>query len=363
MRIILTITSVFLNLTTIGQSIIEIDSLASERINKDGIPAIAISVIESGEVTHKQVYGFADISDKREATIETPFHIASVSKIVTCLAVFKLVEEGKLDLETDINEYIDFEVKNPYFPNSIITVSELLNHQSGIRDSPVLVKNYWNVPDGDPKLTLKDFTFDYLNKEGKLYQKKNFSKDEDYKKPKYCNTGYALLGLIVEQVSKIDFSTYCKEAIFDKLEMDNTAWFLRSLNLETVAKTYSKDKTGDLIFKGHNGYPDYPAGLLRTSLEDFTKLIDAYLNQDGFILGNQTLNRITPSDQSKEERYTWFPKTINENTYFSHGGGDLGVRTMVIIDVENRNAIILFANTVYDQGEFILDLEKAAFRN
>lgn len=363
MKIILTVATFFLSLPILSQSIVQIDSLIEQRIKEDGIPSIAISVIESGEVKHKKAYGFADLNNKKEATIKTPFHIASVSKIVTNLAVFKLLEEGKIDLNTDINEYLDFEVKNPHFPNSIITVSELLNHKSGIRDSYILVKNYWNVPDGDPKLTLSNFLYDYLNKEGKLYKKKNFSKEEDFKKSRYCNTGYALLGLIVERVSETDFATYCDDVIFSNLEMRNTGWFLKDLNADDVAKTYSKNKPGDLIFKGHNGYPDYPAGLLRTSIEDFTELIRAYLNKNDFLLQDETLNQITPPFEQRKNRYTWFPMTINENNYYTHGGGDLGVRTMVIIDVQNNNAIILFANAVYNQEEFIKDLERAAFQN
>lgn len=103
------------------------------------------------------------------------------------------------------------------------------------------------------------FLRDYLNVDGNLYTEEHFESKSSHKSFSYSNTGVALLGLIVETVSGMKYEAFCQAKIFKPLGMSNTSWFLRSLDSTLVAKTYVKDSLG-LTFKGHNGYPDYPAG-------------------------------------------------------------------------------------------------------
>ena len=94
------------------------------------------------------------------------------------------------------------------------------------------------------------------------------------------------MGVIVENVSEMKYEEFCQTNIFKPSGMANTSWFLRNLDSTLVAKTYVKDSLG-LTFKGHNGYPDYPGGQLRTSISDFSNLIVAYLNSEN----NKFVNR------------------------------------------------------------------------
>lgn len=112
-----------------GQKLPEIDLLIKKELKSKTVPALAVVVIDAGKVIHLSADGFSDWENKTKATINTPFHIASVSKTITNLAIFKLVEAKKIDLNTDINKYLPFEVRNPYYPNDKITVRELLNHR------------------------------------------------------------------------------------------------------------------------------------------------------------------------------------------------------------------------------------------
>ena len=360
MRVNVLIFFLFLSTLCFGQSIPKVEALIEKELQSNQVPAIAVAVIDSGKVAHLTTNGFKDWGRKLKADNNTSFHIASVSKTVTNLAIFKLVETGKIDLKTDINEYLPFSVKNPHYPNDIITVGELLNHRSGIRDNYEIYSPLWSTPNGDPKTELKDFLKDYLNEDGKLYQKEHFGSDPDFKSFNYANTGVALLGLIVENITNLSFEAYCQKEIFKPLGMENTSWFLKNLNSEQVAKTYiNKDSTG-LKFKGHNGYPDYPAGQLRTSVSDFSKLLAGYLNSDNskFILTKETISRITPTPYLTQNGYfTWFLSAINNNLYYSHEGGDTGVRTVVILDVRKKNAIAIFANAEYKLGSLLRGIE------
>jgi len=330
-------------------------------MKSDKVAALAVAVIDSGKVVHLSANGFRDLEKRNKASINTSFHIASVSKTVTNLAVFKLEESGKLDLNADINEYLPFEVKNPHYPNDKITIRELLNHRSGIKDDYEIYKSHWNEPKGDPKLELNDFLKDYLNTNGKLYTEEHFESDSSYKSFSYSNTGVALLGLIVENVSRMKYEDFCQQNIFKPIGMINTSWFLKNLDSSLVAKTYVYQDSIGLKFKGHNGYPDYPGGQLRTSISDFSLLLTGYLTSDNsnFILDSKTTSKITPIPQiSHDGFYTWFLTSLNSNIYYSHGGGDTGVRTIAIIDVNKKNGIVIFANAEVELNDLLREIEK-----
>ena len=119
--------------------------------------------------------------------------------------------------------------------------------------------------------------------------------------------------------------------------------FLKDFDETKIAKTYVKDK--GFKFYGYNGYPDYPAGQLRTSIRDYAKLIVGYLNADSqkFILRFETVTMITPISRKPDDIfYTWFTETMNEREYYQHNGSDIGTTSLVNIDVANKNDVFLW---------------------
>jgi CubicO group peptidase (beta-lactamase class C family) len=356
----------FIAFVGFGQHLPKIDALIAKELSSQQVPSLAVAVIDAGKLVHLSTNGYKDWDQKLPADTHTAFQIASVSKIVTNLAIFKLVEAQKIDLDADINKYLPFAIQNPHFPDDTITVGELLNHRSGIRDDYKIYGPLWSIPNGDSEIKLGDFLKDYLHKDGKLYSDTHFDNSASYKAFKYCNTGYALLGLIVESVAKIDYEAYCQKEIFKPLQMKNTSWFLTNLPLEKVAQPYILNNTKELIFKGHNGYPDYPAGQLRTSVSDFSKLLLGYLHAENgdFILNKKTVDAITPSPQiAHTGYYTWFLNAMQNHLYYSHEGGDTGVKTVVMMDVTTKNAILIFANASYKLGTLLKSIEHTMWGN
>lgn len=340
----------------------EISSLIEAEINADKVPALAVAVIDSGKLVHISASGLRDVQQNAKVTINTPFHVASVSKTVTGMAVFKLVEMGKIDLQSDVSAYLPFQVKNPYFPKETITVEHLLKHRSGIKDDHEFYGPYWDTPQGDPVLQLKHYLEDYLVPGGSIYKKEHYDSRPNHKQVfKYSNTGITLLGLIVEQVSGMTYEEFCQENIFQPMKMKNSSWFLKHLDSALVAKTYVKSKSRGFIFKGHNGYPDYPAGQLRTTIADYSNLIAGYLTAEDneFVLSKATTQLITPPQRSAHNGFfIWFQMGINNRLYYYHGGGDTGVRTISIIDPDKKRAIIIFANHPYDFNALYQGIEK-----
>lgn len=341
-----------------------IDDFVERNIEAYQLPSLALAIVKNGDISHLKAYGYRDLVGQVPSTIHTPYQIASVSKTVTAMAIFHLVQVGKIDLEEDISTYLPFKVKNPHTPGEIISVSDLLNHRSGIWDDYELYRPFWSVPQGDPDWELVDFLEAYLTPAGQFYKEKNFAPEDKAGLFSYSNTGYAILGLIVEQVSQLSFESYCQATMFQPTGMTNTSWFLKNLKESEVAKPYVGTDSTAYVFKGHNGYPDYPAGQLRTSISDFAHLIKGYLNADStdFFLSANTIKKITPNPSSAQTGFhTLYLAGAGKRIYYEHGGGDTGVSTTLFMDPAKKNAIIIFCNTNFAVNKLWRKIEEMAF--
>jgi len=197
----------------------------------------SVLVAKNGEIVFEDYVGEINHTTKEYITSSSKFHIASVSKTFTAIAVLKLMEEGKIVLDDDVRHYF------PLFPYENITVKNLLSHRSGL-------PNYVHLMDGKMAVTE---TYKVRGRKGRMITRKKttIKKDNTIKdglitnadmlqylvdrhpaveaKPDtrfhYCNTNFALLALIVEKVAGIDFPTYIKQNIFDPLGMKDSYIF------------------------------------------------------------------------------------------------------------------------------------------
>jgi len=119
----------------------EIDKAISAEMSKFNIPSIVACVIKKDKIVWENAYGYANIEKKVPATTGTIYHIASTSKLVTSVALLQLYEQNILDIDKDINIYLPFFVRNPNYPDKIITPRLLLTHRSGLA---------WPIYDEDP---------------------------------------------------------------------------------------------------------------------------------------------------------------------------------------------------------------------
>lgn len=128
-------------------------------------PGIAVAVVRGDEVVFADGVGWADRKHGLRVTPQTPFMLASVSKTITCAGIMALVEDGRLDLDADINEYLPFEVHIPKTPDVPITMRILLTHTSAIRDRYQVWGTPWSDPTlyfhGDSPIALGDFCRSY----------------------------------------------------------------------------------------------------------------------------------------------------------------------------------------------------------
>lgn len=166
---------------------------------------LAVAVVDKGKIVYQESFGYKSLDTDKESGKEPLrnehiFRIASISKTFVATAIFQLIEQGRLNLEDDVNRYLDFNISNPNYPNVPITVKMLLSHRSSINDSQ------------------KYFSFDLINPlKGKNYHLcyNDYAPGEGYQ---YCNYNYNLLGAIIENVSGERFDNYIEKYITSRLK-------------------------------------------------------------------------------------------------------------------------------------------------
>ena len=283
-----------------------IDSVIHTFMGEREIPGFAACVVKGKSVVWSNYYGTANREKNIPMGPEGIINIGSISKTFVAAAVMQLWEKGLLDLNVDINQYLDFEIRNPKYPNKPITIFQLLSHTSSTLDGKAYYASY---SCGDPAISLHDWIQGSLTPGGKYYNDGDTFGDwiPGSGKQKYSNIGFGLLGLIVERIAKEPFNEYCKKHIFDPLGMHHTGWLLSEVNTtnhiipyaiitpENEAKIMerkglfapeTKLTRNTLLPYCLYSFPNYPDGLVRTNLHDLSIYLIAMMN------GGKNRNRI-----------------------------------------------------------------------
>jgi CubicO group peptidase (beta-lactamase class C family) len=305
-------------------------------------PAIAAGAVGQSGIEWQGNYGSQDRSDP--VSEDTLFMLASVSKTFVVTAVLQLWERGLFELDDDINDHLDFYVRNPHNPDAPLTIRQILTHQSSIHDRKLFYMSGYTIGKGggDSPVPLGDFVESYLSADGKHYQKANFNRYAPGEGYEYSNIAVACLAYLVEYVTDQDFAEYCSEQIFLPLGMNRTSWMLEDLEGEEIASPFSSG-----VFLKHYGYPDYPAGQIRTSVAQLASFVAMWMG-DGSGNGNQILEPETVllalTMQTANRGLIWAPVGQEGAGFWGHSGGDPGVSTMVIIHPEQNAGIIFLSN-------------------
>lgn len=298
-------------------------------------------------VRYAASFGFADLKQQRKLTVDTPMHLASISKLFTASALVQLFERHGYDLHGNIDDFIDFPVRNPHHPDIPITPHQLLTHTSSISD-----EGYGDVSfEGDPKQSLSNFLRDYLVKGGSAYSpKRSFLKAKPGTKWDYSNVAVALAGYVVESVSKQSFSSYVGENIFAPLGVDNAHWYIRELAPDVLAKPY-RFENGAFAELPQEGYPDVPAGMLRCSVTDLAKSLHAMLGRETdkkAILSPRAvaemLRRQVDPKVYPYQGLGWTEEETKNHKVVGHTGSDNGASNMVALTKDQSQAVALLMN-------------------
>lgn len=298
------------------------DAQVLERMERDHIPGLTACTVTDGVVDWCQGYGWAHLGDEAPATEDTPFLLASVSKTVIGVTALGV----GLDLDAAVE--VGFEVEHPDSAASI-TPRMLAAHTSGVVDN-------WDVMEplyveGDSPIPLATFLEDYLVRGGAHHQAANWGEPPGAE-TEYSNIGASLLALAVQVEAGQDFAAYCDETVFEPLGMTRTSWFLAGLEAEP-ALPYQW-ASGGYFTDGHQGFPDYPDGQLRSAALD----VATFLATHG---EDPALREVASPDTDPDQGFIWYRWELEGQEVWGHNGGEVGTSTEVGVLPDGRGFVVL----------------------
>lgn len=330
------------------------------------IPGAAMCVISGDSIKWKKAFGYADINSKKLFQTTTVINVASVSKTVIGVAIMIAAEKGLIDLDTDINRYLNnFQVKNPHeVPGaSKITLRHLSTHTSGITDRREVYSNTY-VRHSSSEALLKDFLLHYFSISGNKYSKDNFYKVIPGIYYHYSNIGASLAAEVLSEGTTIPFHDFCRTKIFKPLAMNNTSWFLSETAVDQHATLYDENATGiplyDLI--------TFPDGSLHTTLDDLAKFLLMIIN-GGELNGQRIIQSSSVKEMFRHQFISsssplnfdtahfnqgifWHIEKNDEARYLiGHSGGDPGVTSYMYYSPFTKAGVILLINKSLSQNE------------
>ena len=316
----------------------ELGKLVGEVAEKYGAVGIQVATIKDGLVSTTAEYGWATI-DERPMESDTKIRIASLSKTVVGMVVFKLIDEGKLNLETDISEYLGVKIRHPEFPDLPITLKMLLTHTSGLAD-----KGYQ----------------DSLEKIQEHLQTPEAYQDKPGEKYRYSNYGFGLIGTICECVTNKSLNILAKEYFFNPMGLE-ASYLGGQLNTEKVADIYnSKGEIGLSVedatdLKNDKTKPGkhmalYAGGLI-TSAADFAKLLTVFINNGMYngveLLSKESITQMhTPNLPKSSIQCMPMKKTeglYNQEYMYYHTGSAYGVYSLYVYNPETKTGAVVIS--------------------
>lgn len=304
------------------------------------LPGIAFGLIKNDTIIYADAHGVKSLDSNDSMTTSSVFHMASVSKPFVATAIVQLVEQGKIDLNGKLIQYL------PYFTMADerykdITIKQMLAHTSGIPNT----SNYeWDKPQFDDGAAER---YARSHKDLKL----DFTPGTKYN---YSNPAFDILCDVIAKVSGMTFENYMKKYIFEPIGMKNSTFFKPDVPKELATVGHILGDSLQQEVSAIYPYNRRHAGssTLHSNIEDMLLWAKMYLNK-GTINGKQIFSKEsyklltsvhTPED-TRKICLSWFPRKINNSPIFYHQGQDTGFNSFFGFLPEEKSAVVLMTNT------------------
>jgi CubicO group peptidase (beta-lactamase class C family) len=320
-----------------------LDGLMPYAIERGDVAGAVVAVVKNGEVIFAKGYGFADVEKHKPVDAErTMFRPGSISKLFTWTAVMQLVEQGKLDLDHDVNEYLDFKI--PPRADGPITLRDIMTHTPGFEEQ---IKSLI-VSDAKQLVPLKVYA----------EQKTPVRIFKAGSTPAYSNYATALAGYIVERVSGQPFDDYIDTHLFKPLEMSH-ATFRQPLPAAFEADMSKGYALGSQPPKPYEIVIAAPAGSLAASGVDMAHFMIAHLEGGEYhgarILGAETLKMMheTPTDMIpplNRMMLGFYEQNYNGHRIISHGGDTVYMHSYLHLLLDDHVGLFVSVNSQGREG-------------
>ncbi len=289
------------------------DGFVPVELQRDDIAGAVVLVVKDGSVLFAKGYGYSDVKSKKPVTVDaTLFRPGSISKTFTWTAVMQLVEQGKIDLDRDVNDYLDFKIPATF--GKPITMKELMTHTPGFEET---LRDLF-VANASDMRPLRDYITTHLP--AQIFPPGTT--------PAYSNYGATLAGYIVQRVSGMPFDDYVEQNILQPLGMHRTT-FRQPLpaNLQPLMSNgYNRASQPSKSFEFIQAWP---AGSMSTTAEDMSHFMIAHL-QNGAYNGARILKPETAQLMHSRAfellpalngmAYGFYEESRNGHRIIGHGG-------------------------------------------
>ena len=290
-----------------------LDGLVPAQLEREDVAGAVVAVVKDGHVLFAKGYGFADVAKRKPVSpSDTLFRPGSISKLFTWTSVMQLVEQGKLDLDRDVNDYLDFKI--PVAFGKPITLRNIMTHTPGFEETG---KELF-VSDAAHVRPLGEYLRDHLP--ARIFPPGTT--------PAYSNYGTAMAGYIVQRISGKPFEQYVAENIYGPLSMPHTT-FVQPLPPELQPLMSNGYVRASQSAKPYEFVQAYPAGSVATSAADMCNFMVAHLQDGQFgsarILKPETAKLMHSRQFASDPRLNgmalgFYEETRNGHRIIGHGG-------------------------------------------
>ncbi len=324
--------------------------VAIQQIMKENpVMGLSVAVVKNNKIIYTHSFGLKDAETNAALTDDNIFRIASISKSFSATAIMQLVEDKKVNLDQDVSELVGFKIRNPKFPETIITLRLMLSHLSSINDS----QGY--------------FSLDSINPQKSVNWYKCYNNYEPGKGYEYCNLNYNMIGTIIEKVSSERFDTYIQKHILEPLSLYG-GYYVNGLDKTKFATIYEYQPDVSKFVMSPNAYaprtaeiaayemgystPIFsPTGGMKISAKDLATYMMMHANYGKYngvriISKKSSIEMQTP--MSTNRNYGFAIETTNKlidgKIMVGHTGSAYGLYSAMFFNTEEKFGIVVISN-------------------
>jgi CubicO group peptidase (beta-lactamase class C family) len=308
----------------------QIDEMLEAKYKPD-IPGATALIARDGKVIYRKAFGLANLELNVPMKPESVFEIGSITKQFTAVSILMLLEQNKLSLDDEITAFI------PDYPTlgKSITVHHLLTHMSGVRSYTDMASFREQARTDMTPVELIDV---FKN------EPMDFDPGEEWH---YSNSGYILLGYMIEKVSGDSYADFIQENIFDKLEMKHSYYGSKSSLIPNRASGYQPTETGYRNAEYLSMTLPYAAGSIMSTVDDLLIWNQAIRNNTLISKESKKMaftNYLLNNGKATNYGYGWQPNELNGTPSIEHGGGIFGYNTMGVYVPSENVYVAVFTN-------------------
>ncbi len=328
-----------------------------EMMKELDVAGLSVAVVKKGKIIYNHSFGFKDIAASQPLTNDHIFRIASISKSFSATAIMQLVDAGKLSLDDDFSKLVGFTVRNPKFPQTVITLRMVMSHTASINDS----QGY--------------FTLDVIDPAKGANYAKCYNDYEPGTKYQYCNLDYNMTGTVIERISGERFDNYVRDRVLKPLKLYG-GYCVDSLDASLFATIYDYDSTKKLVpspgayaprsqeiqnyVMGYSTPVFSPTGGMKISAADLARYMTMHMKKGkykGVRIISKKSSRIMQTTVAEKEGYALAimhtDKLIPGKMLTGHTGSAYGLYSAMFFDPKEKFGIVVITNgcnPVYKDG-------------